>query len=274
MKTIRICLMIIAFIMMFVPVHAQEKPWDGPSVDFSHGRLVVSDNHRFLQFEDGTPFFYLGGTAWELFHRPTTREAERYLENRRSKGFTVIQAVMLAELDGLHTPNANGDLPFEDDNPLRPNEKYFSHIDSVIRIAGSKGLFIGLLPTWGDKVDKQWGLGPVIFDVQNAYKYGQWIGNRYKDFPNIIWINGGDRNCGGGNFQVWDALGMGIKSTDSDPPGDLPSLGRDQFIGLLSEFRVARFQHAAVGTQWPVHRELRHGACRLRQVARQTLHGW
>ena len=38
-----------------------------PSVDFSHGKLKVSENHRFLQHEDGTPFFYLGDTAWELF---------------------------------------------------------------------------------------------------------------------------------------------------------------------------------------------------------------
>jgi hypothetical protein len=33
------------------------------------GRLQVAPNGRHLQFEDGTPFFYLGDTAWELFHR-------------------------------------------------------------------------------------------------------------------------------------------------------------------------------------------------------------
>ncbi len=102
------------------------------------------------------------------------------------------------------------------DDPLKPNEKYFRHVDSIINIAAEKGLFIGLLPTWGDKVDKQWGQGPVIFDVQNAFQYGKWIGNRYKDYPNIIWINGGDRNCGGGNYQVWDALALGIKSVDKN----------------------------------------------------------
>jgi uncharacterized protein DUF4038 len=34
-------------------------------------RLKVSDNKRFLVQEDGKPFFYLGDTAWELFHRLT-----------------------------------------------------------------------------------------------------------------------------------------------------------------------------------------------------------
>ena len=31
--------------------------------------LKLSDNKRFLVRADGTPFFYLGDTAWELFHR-------------------------------------------------------------------------------------------------------------------------------------------------------------------------------------------------------------
>ena len=71
--------------------------------------LQVSANRRFLIHDDGTPFFYLGDTAWELFHRLTLDEADYYLRDRAAKGFTVIQAVVLAEMDGLHTPNMNGD---------------------------------------------------------------------------------------------------------------------------------------------------------------------
>lgn len=195
---------------------SQEKPWQGASADLSHGRLKVSDNNRFLVFEDGTPFFYLGDTGWELFHRLDKKETEKYLENRRAKGFTVIQAVALAELDGLNSPNAEGDKPLIDNDPLKPNEAYFEHVDWVIKKAAEKGLFIGLLPTWGDKVDKRWGIGPVIFNTDNAFKYGQWIGNRYKDFANIIWINGGDRDGGGENTPVWNALAEGIKSVDKN----------------------------------------------------------
>jgi hypothetical protein len=194
----------------------QKNPWQGPSVDFKHGKLKVSDNKRFLVFEDETPFFYLGDTGWELFHRLNKQEAEKYLENRREKGFTVIQAVALAELDGLNTPNAEGNKPLIDNDPLKPNETYFAHMDWIIKKAFEKGIFIGLLPTWGDKVDKQWGVGPVIFNTDNAYKYGQWIGNRYKDYPNIIWINGGDRNGGDNNKSIWDAIGKGVKSVDKN----------------------------------------------------------
>ncbi len=216
----RIPVVFIAMVLAVFPCFSQIKPLTGPSVNLSHGKLVVSENKRFLQFEDGTPFFYLGDTGWELFHRLTYKEAEKYLENRRQKGFTVIQAVILSELDGLNTPNRNGDKPLIDNDPTRPVEAYFAFVDSVIRLAAEKGIFIGLLPTWGDKVDRAWGQGPEIFNPQNAAVYGTFLGSRYKNFPNIIWINGGDRSGGGhskgngDNSVVWDALGKSIKSAD------------------------------------------------------------
>lgn len=53
--------------------------------DFRTSTLRVSDNHRFLQTADGKPFFYLGDTAWELFHRLTKEEAKVYLKIVRKK---------------------------------------------------------------------------------------------------------------------------------------------------------------------------------------------
>lgn len=156
-------------------------------------KLKVSDNKRFLVTETNAPFFYLGDTAWELFHRLDREQAARYLKNRADKGFTVIQAVVLAELDGLHDPNANGHTPLLNDDPTKPNEDYFKHVDFIVDHAAQLGLYIGMLPTWGDKWNKLRGAGPEIFNPQNAAAYGQWLGNRYKDRTNIIWIVGGDR---------------------------------------------------------------------------------
>jgi hypothetical protein len=68
----------------------------------------------------------LGDTAWELFHRLSKADTEKYLENRRQKGFTVIQAVALAELDGLNTPNAEGEKPLIDNDPEKIQRKIFS----------------------------------------------------------------------------------------------------------------------------------------------------
>jgi Protein of unknown function (DUF4038)/Putative collagen-binding domain of a collagenase len=189
-------------------------------------RLTISDNRRFLVWEDGQPFFWLGDTIWELFHRATMEEAKFYFENRRQMGFTVLQAVVLAEFDGLTVPNAYGELPLLDGDPLRPNEAYFRRIDRFIELAGQKGLMIGLVPTWGDKLELlAHGKGPIIFNPANAKHYGEWIGSRYRDTWNIIWVNGGDRQGGGANRPIWEALGNGIKSADPNhlmtfhPPG-------------------------------------------------------
>jgi hypothetical protein len=162
-------------------------------------RLRVSENQRYLVEENGRPFFYLGDTAWELFHRLDRAEADRYLEDRASKGFTVIQAVALAELDGLNDPNAYGHRPLLNNDPTKPDVKdgrendYWDHVDYVIGKAESLGLRIGFLPSWGDKWQKaKWGIGPEIFNPENARIYGEWLGKRYKQAA-IIWILGGDR---------------------------------------------------------------------------------
>ena len=176
--------------------------------------LRVSKNHHYIIKADGTAFFWLGDTAWELFHRLNREEATHYLENRADKGFTVIQAVVLAELDGLNTPNAYGDKPLIDNDPTKPNEAYFKNVDFIVNKATELGMYIGMLPTWGDKWNKKWGIGPVIFNPENAKKYGEFLGKRYRD-KNIIWILGGDRNPDTPEqMKIVNALAEGLKEGD------------------------------------------------------------
>ncbi len=177
--------------------------------------LKISENKRFLIKADGTPFFYLGDTAWELFHRLNREEADNYLKNRAAKGFTVIQGVVLAELAGLKDPNPYGHLPLINNDPTQPNEAYFEHVDYIVNRAAELGLYIGMLPTWGDKVLKGWpGGGPEIFTPENARTYGEFLGKRYQNKP-IIWILGGDRNIEKeDHVKIWQAMAEGIKKGD------------------------------------------------------------
>lgn len=155
-------------------------------------RLRVSDNHRFLVTTEGRPFFWLGDTAWELFHRLDRDQADRYLRNRAARGFNVVQAVALAEFDGLTAPNAYGRLPLRDQDPRKPDEEYFRHVDWIVERANALGIYVGFLPTWGDKWNKKWGAGPEVFTAANAEAYGEWLGRRYRD-AGLVWILGGDR---------------------------------------------------------------------------------
>lgn len=169
-----------------------DHPWR------AHGPLRVSENARFLVHRDGAPFFWLGDTAWELFHRLNREEADRYLRDRAEKGFTVIQAVALAEIDGLNSPNGYGHRPLLDNDPTRPDvregaEDYWDHVDYVLDRAESLGLTVALLPSWGDKWDKKWGVGPEVFTLENAFVYARWLGRRYRERP-LVWIVGGDRD--------------------------------------------------------------------------------
>ncbi|MBW7454879.1 glycoside hydrolase family 140 protein [Paenibacillus sepulcri] len=189
-------------------------------------KLKVSDNRRYLAQEDGTPFFWLGDTAWELFHRLNKEEALEYLQNRAEAGFTVIQAVALSEFEGLTVENAYGRLPLLQNgqgkyDPLLPDLPqdgaygYWEHMDFIINAAAELGLYIGLLPTWGDKYNRMWGKGPEIFTKSNAKAYGEWIASRYKANSNIIWILGGDRPLvTSKHFDVIQAMAEGIKQAD------------------------------------------------------------
>ena len=177
-------------------------------------RLRVSDNRRFLVTGDGRPFFWLGDTVWELFHRANREEATLYLENRAKLRFTVVQAVALAEFDGLNTPNAYGDRPLIDNDPTKPDEKYFAHVDWIVQRANSLGLYVGFLPTWGDKWNKRTGVGPEIFTPENAQVYGEWLGRRYRN-AGLIWIVGGDRPIENDTHRaIIRAMARGLRAGD------------------------------------------------------------
>jgi hypothetical protein len=217
-STCQITKILILVIFLWIPTLGESKitesPRSGKSVDFNHGPLMVSSNGRYLIHKDKTPFFYLGDTGWQLFHKVNRELADKYLENRRAKGFTVIQAVLLGEHDGVRVPNPYGHTPLIDNDPAKPNDAYFKHVDYIVNKAAEKGLYMGILPTWGDKLPNSVppGRGPQIFNVSNAREYGKFLGNRYKNSPNIIWILGGDRK-GEGYLDLWRAMAEGIKST-------------------------------------------------------------
>ncbi len=184
------------------------------------GPLKVAPNGRYLVHSDGTPFFYLGDTAWEIYQRLRREEADHYLEDRAQKGFTVIQTAVLAEQDGLRKPNPYGHVPLHGMDPTRPNEAYFKHVDYIVDKTQELGMYTAMLPTWGDKWNNWWGVGPLVFNPENARTYGAWIGKRYKGKA-VIWVLGGDRIPSKPlHYRIIRAMAEGIRS----------AVGRSQLI--------------------------------------------
>ncbi len=179
--------------------------------------LKVSDNNRYLVTEKGEPFFWLGDTGWEMFHRLDRSEMEHYMVNRAGKGFTVIQAVIVSEIDGLTFPNMEGNLPFEDFDPERPAEAYFELVDFAVKRAEELGLVLAMLPTWYRYVVP--GSHPLeneeaVFNEKNAYSYGKFLGERYRESPNVVWVLGGDWPAGP-QMELWNALAKGLGEGDA-----------------------------------------------------------
>ncbi len=184
---------------------------------WENGRLSISESGHYLQFENGEPFFYLGDTGWLLCSKLTREEVERYLENRRRKGFTVIQMSLLHKFPPVNvygdTACRNNDpsksIVTEGNNPDDPFQyDYWDHIDYIVATAQEKGIFVGMVPVWGNNVKNK------IVDKTKAELYARWLAERYRDKPNIIWINGGDIQ---GNFhpEVWNAIGTTLRQYDS-----------------------------------------------------------
>jgi hypothetical protein len=145
----------------------------------------VSASRRHLIAEDGTPFFWLGDTAWKIA-RLTPEDVDRYMENRASKGFTVIQM----NLSGAN-PNYAGEAPFLSSGPpwssVRPNESYWRHVDYIIQRARKHGMYVAAFAWWGDAADNSFAQPEL-----HNYQYGKALGARYADQPHIIWVGAGE----------------------------------------------------------------------------------
>jgi len=205
----RACLLVAGFI--FLTDFAAVQPAQSSST--AEPQLRVTADHHHLEFTDGRPFFYLGDTAWMLLARASREETDRYLTNRAAKGFTVIQTVVIAPEGGLTVPNAEGDLPLINGDLARPNERYFQHVDYVVQRVAQLGLFVGLLPTWG-QYWKQEGKQQPLLKASNADAFGRFLGSRYRSQP-VIWILGGDQDITSPQERaVVDALARGLKEGD------------------------------------------------------------
>lgn len=179
-------------------------------------KLRVSGDHRHLETVSGKSFLWLADTDWTIPMRLKWDDVQYLMDKRVQQGFTVLQIVALdPEMDpGMHTPC--GDPALFDGDLSKRNEKYFQYLDWIIDEADCHGLYVLLLPAWGQLVvGENWGGKTFDKTVHegNAYEYGDWIGRRYKDRGNIVWCLGGDRqpiHKGVCYKNVWRRMAEGI----------------------------------------------------------------
>jgi hypothetical protein len=183
--------------------------YESPRHSVKHLELKVSPNGRYFVDQKGKPFFYLGDTAWLLFQRLNRDEVDEYLKDRAGKGFTVIQSYVLRGLQANHPDGAKsllGETPLIDRDPTKPNEAFFKNVDYIVNHANELGLVMGLVTA------KSWHVNEHkerVFEAKNAYGFGKFLGNRYKNNA-VIWYVGGD-SPPGKDEAIWVAMAKGLK---------------------------------------------------------------
>ncbi len=171
--------------------------------------LKASSNNRYLVGQNGTPFLIMGDAPQALVGNLSPSDMATYMANRESLGFNSLWVNLLCAsytycnsngttYDGV-APFTSGSSPSNYDLST-PNSTYFSRVDNMLNLAATYNLVVFLDPI---------ETGSWLVTLENngstkAYNYGVYIGNRYKNFANIVWLDGND-------FQTWSS-----SSTDNN----------------------------------------------------------
>jgi hypothetical protein len=180
--------------------------------------LGISPSHRYLVDAQGRPFLIQGDTAWSLIADLNREDAERYLRDRLARGFNTLLVNLIEHHFSRNAPrNAYGDPPFMRDGDFStPNEPYFAHADWVLDRARALGFVVLLVPAYlGYEGNEQgWYRDLDSNSADSLAAYGRFLGQRYRDFDNIVWTYGGDYNPP--NRDVVRRIAAGIREFDTD----------------------------------------------------------
>jgi hypothetical protein len=180
--------------------------------------LKVSQGNRYLTDQSNQPFFWSGDAAWSLIAQLSSKDADLYLDNRMGKGFTVIMVSLIEHKFCNNAPsNFYGELPFTGKPFITPNERYFAHADSVIESAYARNIAVLLAPLYlgYDCKDEGWCAEVKEASPDDLYSWGQYLGRRYEEFNNIIWLIGGDTDPSPVKDKV-EAMVKGIREYDTN----------------------------------------------------------
>jgi hypothetical protein len=187
--------LVLTYLVLAIVLAAGDLPWE------THGALRVADNGRYLEHADGTPFIWIGDTAWHLYTLNRS-QIDQYFRDRASKAFNVVQ-IMAAKgnksrrrfgyatrngfRDVYFHMNTLGELPFESTAPPKLNEAYWSEIDYIVKTGARYGVYVCLATMWGHGA-VEWFGDPH----RDNYTYSRLLAKRYSHEPNVIWIAAGE----------------------------------------------------------------------------------
>jgi hypothetical protein len=188
--------------------------------------LAVSANKRYLQ-AGGTPVFLNGEAAWSLVVQPTYGGADQYLTDRAGRGVNLVMVNLLEKMFGDHAPaNIANVSPWTGSTFSTPNEAYFAHADSVINRAQQLGIYVMVFPVYlgyafangvpagHSAYEDGWHNEIAAASSATIRNWGIYVGNRYRNYPNVLWCIGGDSDPSSVRAKL-DTFVAGLQSADN-----------------------------------------------------------
>lgn len=175
----------------------------------AHGPLQVAADGHFFEHRDGTPFIWLGDTAWRLVDL-SDADIERYLDDRVARGFNVIQF----NVTNFGKPNHDGLRAFAGDGPPWSDAvfepRYWAKVDRIMAAMRERGLYALLVALWGMNASYPPERTHLVLGIdhyfgqfftsprQHNYIFGRALAERYRNEPNVIWCVSGEYNIAHG----------------------------------------------------------------------------
>ena len=180
--------------------------------------VKISSDKNCLTDATGKPFIVKAEGAFSLMAELNDADTVTYLDSRKAHGFNTILVNLIEPYFTSHSPkwrNAAGDVPFNNaDDWTALNEAYFAHVDWVLQQAANRGILVLLEPAYIGYAcgSEGWCSRMRNNGVSKLTTYGTYVGNRYKSYPNIVWVQGGDYTPSGADLDNVNAVANGIKA--------------------------------------------------------------
>ncbi|MEY2411225.1 MAG: hypothetical protein QOF48_3895 [Verrucomicrobiota bacterium] len=174
-----------------------------------HGPIRVSPDGRYFVHQDGTPFFWLGDTAWNGPLLSTATEWDKYIKERTRQKFSVVQFVATqfrAAPDGdINKQKAYGGL-----EKITINPAFFQRLDEKVDALNKAGLVAAPVLLWAingggnPKVNPGNSLPDDQAILLARYMVGRWSGNA------VAYLLAGDADYRGERSAKWKKIGRAV----------------------------------------------------------------
>ncbi len=197
------------------PTILPSAPLDRPTFP-----VVLDPTGDHLVDADGDPFLIHGDAGWSMIIQLDAGETAQYLQTRREQGFNLLVVNLIEHQFGSDAPRDEaGRAPFSSPGDFaNPNDDYFDAARAQIQQAADEGFVVLLAPAYlgFDGGEEGWYADMLAAGEATMRDYGRYVGERFGDLDNIIWLHAGDYSPPPEGLRLVEAVDAGLRDAGAD----------------------------------------------------------